>query len=80
MEISASAGGFIFDGAKRNLTFHVGKRKEIALIRLNDVLVETGSRLGSKFVTRIDEFRWSTLPSHIRCGTVQHGIGSGSTV
>ena len=78
--IGAGAGGFIFDGAERDLAFHVGQREKIALIRLNDVLVETRSRLRSKFVTRIDVFRWGTHTSHIRCGTIQHSVGTGSVI
>jgi hypothetical protein len=76
LEFGTGTGGFISHGTEGNLTFHVGEREEITFIGLDNVLVETGSRLGAKLVTGIDVLRGRTLTSHVWGSAIQHSIGS----
>jgi len=80
LEVGAGTGGFIFYGAKRNLTFHVREREQVAFIGLNDRLVETGRGLGSKLIARLDVLCGSTLASHVRRRAIQHSVGARAIV
>jgi hypothetical protein len=79
LKFGTGARWFVSHGAERNLTLHVGEGEEVTFIGLDDVLVETGSRLGAKLVTGIDVLRGRTLTSHVWGSAIQHSIGSAAT-
>jgi hypothetical protein len=79
LEFGPSARRFVMNRAEGDLTLHVGQGEQITFICLNDVLVETGSRLGTKFVARVDVLSWGTLTSHVRGSAVQHCVGAATT-
>jgi hypothetical protein len=79
LELGSSARWFVTKGAKGNLALHVGQGEQVTLIRLNDILVETGSGLGTKFITRVNVLSWGTLTSLVRGSAVQHGVGAAAT-
>jgi hypothetical protein len=79
LDFSTRTRRFISHRAERYLTLHVGEGEEIAFIGLNDILVETGCRLGAKLITRIYVLGWRTLTSHVGSGSVQHCVGAAPT-
>jgi hypothetical protein len=79
LKFGTGTRGFVSHGAEGNLTLHVGEGKEIAFIGLDDVLVETGSRLRTKLITRVYVLGWRTLTSHVRGSAIKHGVGSAAT-
>jgi hypothetical protein len=79
LELSTSARGLVSHGTQRELALHVRKWEEVALIGLDDVLIETGRGLGTELITRIYVLGWGTLTRHVRGGTVQHGVGTAAT-
>jgi hypothetical protein len=79
LKFGTGARWFVSHGAERNLTLHVGEGEEVTFIGLDDVLVETGSRLGTKLITRVYVLGWRTLTSHVRGSAIKHGVGSAIT-
>jgi hypothetical protein len=79
LNFSTCARRFIPHCAERYLALHVGEGEEITFIGLNYILVETGCRLGTKFITCIYVLGWRTLTSHVGSGSVQHGVGAAPT-
>jgi len=79
LEFGTGTRRFISHGAERNLTLHIVEREEITFIGLDNVLVETGSRLGAKLVTRVDVLRRGTLTSHVWSSTIKHSVGTAAT-
>jgi len=79
LEFGASTRGFVPNRAKGEFTFHVGEGEQVALIGLNEMLVESRGGLGAKFIAGVDVLRWRALPSPVRGGTVQHGVGATPT-
>jgi hypothetical protein len=76
LKFGTGTRGFVSHGAERDFTLHVGEWKEITFIGLDNVLVETGSRLRTKLITRIYVLGWRTLASHVGGSAVKHGVGS----
>jgi hypothetical protein len=70
LEIRTGARRFILDSAKGNLALHIGEREEVTFIGLNEMLVKSRSRLGTKLIARINVLCWGTLTSHVRGGAV----------
>jgi hypothetical protein len=79
LNFSTCARRFIPHRAEGNLTLHVGEGEEITFVGLNYILVETGCRLGTKFITCIYVLGWRTLTGHVGSGSVQHCVGAAPT-
>jgi hypothetical protein len=79
LNLSTGARRFVSHGTQREFALHIRKWEEVALIRLDDVLIETGCGLGTELITRIYVLGWGTLTRHVRGGTVQHSVGTAAT-
>jgi hypothetical protein len=79
LKFGTGARGFILHGSERNLTLHIVEGEQLTLVCLNDVLIETRSRLGAELVTGFNILGWGTLTCLIGCGTIKHSVGTAAT-